>query len=221
MSSPTYGRRALLIQSSAVLIAAFAGATMSRRAAAADPIRLVALGDSLTAGYGLPPEASFPVRLEQTLKDRGHAVTVENAGVSGDTSTGGLARLDWAVGEGVRGVLVELGANDALRGVPPEETLAALDAIVTRLKARGIGVLLLGMRAPPNMGEAFQSAFDAIYPTLAKKHGVPLYPFFLDGVAGNPALNQPDGLHPTQEGVTAIVDRVLPHVEAFIAELPG
>ncbi|MFY8151806.1 MAG: arylesterase, partial [Hyphomicrobiales bacterium] len=175
--------------------------SMSASARAADPLRLVALGDSLTAGYQLPPAAAFPAQLEKALTARGLAVTVENAGVSGDTASGGLARLDWAIGEGVKGVLLELGANDALRGVPPAETRAALDAIITRLKERGIGVLLIGMRAPPNMGADYQTAFDAIYPDLAAKHGVPLYPFFLDGVVADPSLNLPDGMHPTEKGV--------------------
>lgn len=192
---------------------------MSASARAADPLRLVALGDSLTAGYQLPPAAAFPAQLEKALTARGLAVTVENAGVSGDTASGGLARLDWAIGEGVKGVLLELGANDALRGVPPAETRAALDAIITRLKERGIGVLLIGMRAPPNMGADYQTAFDAIYPDLAAKHGVPLYPFFLDGVVADPSLNLPDGMHPTEKGVAVIVERILPSVEKFIASL--
>ncbi|MFN8831736.1 MAG: arylesterase [Labrys sp. (in: a-proteobacteria)] len=193
--------------------------SMSASARAADPLRLVALGDSLTAGYQLPPAAAFPAQLEKALTARGLAVTVENAGVSGDTASGGLARLDWAIGEGVKGVLLELGANDALRGVPPAETRAALDAIITRLKERGIGVLLIGMRAPPNMGADYQTAFDAIYPDLAAKHGVPLYPFFLDGVVADPSLNLPDGMHPTEKGVAVIVERILPSVEKFIASL--
>lgn len=192
---------------------------MSASARAADPLRLVALGDSLTAGYQLPPAAAFPAQLEKALTARGLAVTVENAGVSGDTASGGLARLDWAIGEGVKGVLLELGANDALRGVPPAETRAALDTIITRLKERGIGVLLIGMRAPPNMGAEYQTAFDAIYPDLAAKHGVPLYPFFLDGVVADPSLNLPDGMHPTEKGVAVIVERILPSVEKFIASL--
>eukprot|EP01036_Dinobryon_divergens_P016210 gene16210-21967_t len=178
--------------------------TLPAAARAADPVRLVALGDSLTAGYQLPPAAAFPVQLERALSARGLAVTVANAGVSGDTATGGLSRLDWAIGDDVKGVLLELGANDALRGVPPAETRAALDTIITRLKARGIGVLLIGMRAPPNMGADYQAAFDAIYPDLAAKHGVPLYPFFLDGVVADPTLNLPDGMHPTEKGVAVI-----------------
>lgn len=216
---PTYGRRAALIQMATGFLGVAGALSMSASARAADPLRLVALGDSLTAGYQLPPAAAFPAQLEKALTARGLAVTVENAGVSGDTASGGLARLDWAIGEGVKGVLLELGANDALRGVPPAETRAALDAIITRLKERGIGVLLIGMRAPPNMGADYQTAFDAIYPDLAAKHGVPLYPFFLDGVVADPSLNLPDGMHPTEKGVAVIVERILPSVEKFIASL--
>jgi acyl-CoA thioesterase-1 len=216
---PSYGRRAALIQMATGFLGVAGALSMSASARAADPLRLVALGDSLTAGYQLPPAAAFPAQLEKALTARGLAVTVENAGVSGDTASGGLARLDWAIGEGVKGVLLELGANDALRGVPPAETRAALDAIITRLKERGIGVLLIGMRAPPNMGADYQTAFDAIYPDLAAKHGVPLYPFFLDGVVADPSLNLPDGMHPTEKGVAVIVERILPSVEKFIASL--
>lgn len=215
----SYGRRAALIQMATGFLGVAAALALPTAAMAADPVRLVALGDSLTAGYQLPPAAAFPVQLERALTARGLAVTVENAGVSGDTATGGLARLDWAIGDGVKGVLLELGANDALRGVPPAETRAALDTIISRLKERGIGVLLIGMRAPPNMGADYQTAFDAIYPDLAAKHGVPLYPFFLDGVAADPSLNLPDGMHPTEKGVAVIVERILPWVEKFIASL--
>ncbi len=182
-------------------------------------IRLVALGDSLTAGYGLPASAAFPAKLEAALRARGHRVAIQNAGVSGDTAQGGLERLDWSVGDGVDGVIVELGANDALRALPVAQAEAALDAIVTRLKARGIPVLLAGMRAPPNLGRAYTEAFDGLYPRLAAKHGVPLYPFFLDGVAGDRELNLPDGIHPTAKGIDLIVERMLPTVERFLATL--
>lgn len=185
---------------------------------AAEPVRIVALGDSLTAGYGLPAAAAFPARLARALAAKGHAVTVENAGVSGDTASGGLARLDWSVPEGTDAVIVELGANDALRGIDPRATRGALDEIVRRLKARGIAVLLAGMRAPPNMGEDYARAFDAIYPELAAAHRIPLYPFFLDGVAADRTLNQGDGIHPTAAGVEAIVAGILPKVEELIAQ---
>jgi acyl-CoA thioesterase I len=149
----------------------------------------------------------------------GRLSEIENAGVSGDTSQGGLDRLDWSVAEGVAGVILELGANDALRGIDPGQTLAALDTIITRLKERRIAVLLAGMRAPPNMGPDYVGRFDAIFAGLAQKHGLVLYPFFLDGVAGRPELNQRDGIHPTAEGVGVIVQRMLPSVERFLDAL--
>jgi acyl-CoA thioesterase-1 len=191
------------------------------RAAAADeaPIRIVALGDSLTAGFGLPAQAAFPAKLEAALRKKGFAVVVTNAGVSGDTASGGLARLDWSVPEGTDAVILELGANDALRGVPPEVTRTALGSILDRLRKRGIAVLLAGMRAPPNMGPAFVEAFDAIYPALAAEHDVVFYPFFLDGVAAERGLNQPDGLHPTAAGVDRIVEGILPKAEELIARV--
>lgn len=185
------------------------------------PLRLVALGDSLSAGYGLPANAAFPAVLEKQLRAAGLAVEVANAGVSGDTSQGGLERLDWSVPNGTDGVILELGANDALRGVDPAVTEKALDTIITRLKARDIPVLLTGMYAPRNLGEAYYSRFDAIYPRLAQKHGLVLYPFFLDGVAGDRRLNQPDLLHPTAEGIGVIVQSILPTVRRFIATLPA
>jgi len=174
--------------------------------------RIVALGDSLTAGYGLPSEESFPVRLQAWLRDHGVDAVVTNAGVSGDTSAGGLARLDWSLAEPADAVLVEFGANDALRGVDPKETYRNLDEILGKLDQRHVKVLLLGMEAPGNWGADYRDAFHAIYPALAEQHRVLLYPFFLDGVALDPALNQDDGLHPNAHGVAAIVDRVGPYV---------
>jgi acyl-CoA thioesterase-1 len=186
---------------------------------AARTIKLVALGDSLTAGYGLPDAAAFPAVLEAALKARGHKVEIANAGVSGDTASGGLERLEWSVPDGTDGVILELGANDMLRGIDPDTTKRALDAIVTRLKARGIPVLLAGMYAGRNLGPDYVRRFDAIYPALAEKHGLILYPFFLDGVAGQPKLALPDGLHPTAEAIRLVVARILPSVEAFLARL--
>ena len=189
-------------------------------AAAADqPVRLVALGDSLTAGYGLPAGAAFPDRLARALAANGIAVSIANAGVSGDTVAGGLARLDWSVPDGTQAVILELGANDALRGIDPKVTRAGLTAILERLKARGIAVLLAGMLAPRNLGADYGRAFDAIYPELAAAYGTVFYPFFLDGVAGEPRLNQADGLHPTAAGVDAIVARILPKVEELIGRV--
>lgn len=184
------------------------------------PIKLAVLGDSLTAGHGLSSMLAFPPRLQAALKDKGIATDILNAGVSGDTTTGGLARLDWSIPEGTQGVILELGANDALRGVDPKVTYAALDGILKKLKARNIPVLLTGMYAPPNFGADYVKTFNAIYPDLAKAYGVPLYPFFLEGVATDPKLNQGDGIHPTAEGVDAIVTRILPMVEAFLKTLP-
>jgi acyl-CoA thioesterase-1 len=180
------------------------------------PLKIVAFGDSLTAGYGLSGTQAFPSKLEATLKTKGHNVTVVNAGVSGDTASGGLARLDWSVPEDADAVILELGANDALRGVDPAVTKASLDKILTRLDERHIPVLLAGMRAPRNMGEDYVHAFDAIYPALASTHRVVFYPFFLEGVATDAALNQGDGMHPNAAGVDAIVGHMLPKVEELI-----
>jgi acyl-CoA thioesterase I len=177
---------------------------------------IIAFGDSLVAGLGLPENEAFPARLEAALRGRGHDVTVVNAGVSGDTTSGGLARLEWSVPEGTGGVILELGANDMLRGLSPAQTLANLDAIIARLKERNIPVLLAGMRAAPNMGTDYASEFDQIYPELAKRHGIGLYPFFLDGVAAQPELNQSDGMHPNRAGVDVIVERMLPEIETFL-----
>lgn len=187
--------------------------------AAAETVRLVALGDSLTAGYELPPSAAFPEVLEEALRARGHDVEIVNAGVSGDTAAAGRERLDWAVPEGVDGVIVELGANDALRGLDPAQTRAALTDIVERLTVRDIEVLLAGMMAPPNMGDDYRAAFDSIYPELAEDYDLVFYPFFLDGVALDAALNLPDGMHPNEAGVAVIVERILPAVEELIARI--
>lgn len=194
----------------------FLAALVNLGPARAEPLRLVALGDSLTAGYNLPPDAAFPIRLEKALRAEGLDIRVDNAGVSGDTSTSGLARLDWALDGKPDGVILELGANDALRGIPPELTEANLDRILSRLKANGIPVLLAGMLAPPNWGPEYRKAFDSLYPRLAAKHGVAFYPFFLDGVAAVPHLNQDDGNHPTAEGVDEIVRRMLPAAKALL-----
>jgi acyl-CoA thioesterase-1 len=189
-------------------------------AAAADkPLTIVALGDSLTAGYGLANREAFPARLQQALAAKGIAVTVRNAGVSGDTMSGGLARLDWSVPPETDAVILELGANDALRGLDPAVTRRALDAILAALARRNIPVLLCGMLAPRNMGADYARAFDPMYPELAKTYGAALYPFFLDGVATNAKLNQGDGLHPTAAGVDVIVAKILPQVEELIVRV--
>ncbi len=178
--------------------------------------RLVAFGDSLTAGYGLPDSASFPSQLLKALKARGHDVEIVNAGVSGDTTAAGLERFEWAVPEGTNAVILELGANDALRGMDPKQARANLDKIITKLKARGIEVLLAGMAAPRGLGPGYVAEFDRIYPELAKEHGLILYPFFLDGVASRHDLNLDDGLHPNAKGVAAIVEAMLPKVEELL-----
>jgi acyl-CoA thioesterase-1 len=183
------------------------------------PIKLAVLGDSLTAGYGLPAAAAFPVRLQRALREKGVKIDILNAGVSGDTTTGGRDRLDWSIPEGTDAVIVELGANDALRGLDPKVAKAALEDIVKRLQARKIAVLLAGMYAPRNYGPEYAARFDPIYPEIAKAYGVTLYPFFLDGVAGEAKLNLPDGIHPTAEGVDVIVTRILPTVEAFLSKV--
>src|SRR5579864_9479394 len=177
---------------------------------------ILAFGDSLTAGLGLPAEAAFPSRLEARLKAEGVGLRVVNAGVSGDTTTDGLARLDWALAEKPDIVILELGANDALRGIEPSIVRANLDAMIGKIQASGAKVLLTGMRAPPNWGEDYQHEFERIYPELARTHGVTLYPFFLDGVAMDPKLNQPDGLHPNEAGVAVLVDRIAPYVARLI-----
>ncbi len=190
-------------------------------AGAGKPIKMVVLGDSLSAGLGLSASAAFPARLKESLKIKGIGVDMINAGVSGDTSSGGRDRLDWSVPEGTDAVILELGANDALRGTDPKVTRAALTDILARLKARKVAVLLCGMLAPPNYGSDYSARFNAIYPDLAKSFGVSLYPFFLEGVAADARLNQADGLHPTAEGVDVIVKNILPTVEAFLGAISG
>jgi acyl-CoA thioesterase I len=182
----------------------------------AETVTLLALGDSLTAGLGLDPPQSFPAKLEAALKAKGRDVTIVNAGVSGDTTAQGAARLDWSLTDDVDAVLVELGANDALRGLSVAQAEAALDEILAKLKAKNLPTLVLGMRAPPNLGADYASAFESMYPKLSAKHGAALYPFFLEGVAADASLNQADGIHPNAKGVDEIVRRVLPDVEALL-----
>jgi acyl-CoA thioesterase-1 len=203
------------------LMAANSAFAQAPAAGAGKPIKMVVLGDSLSAGLGLSASAAFPARLKESLKIKGIGVDMINAGVSGDTSSGGRDRLDWSVPEGTDAVILELGANDALRGTDPKVTRAALTDILARLKARKVAVLLCGMLAPPNYGSDYSARFNAIYPDLAKSFGVPLYPFFLEGVAADARLNQADGLHPTAEGVDVIVKNILPTVEAFLGAISG
>ncbi|MBN9589244.1 MAG: arylesterase [Alphaproteobacteria bacterium] len=184
--------------------------------AVAAPVKILALGSSLTQGYGLPPGTEFPVQLQAALKKKGIDAQVINAGVSGDTSAGGLSRLDWSLADHPRAAIIELGSNDMLRGIPPAETEKNLAAILKKLKAANVKVLLTGMMAQRNLGEEYVKAFDAIYPRLAGEYGVLFYPFFLDGVAMNPKLNQADGMHPNPQGVKVIVSRMLPLVQKLI-----
>ncbi|MGA2565295.1 MAG: arylesterase [Pseudolabrys sp.] len=204
-----------------VLVAVFLGCCSSIRPSATvdRPVKIVVLGDSLSAGFGVPWDAAFPATLEQALQDKGIAVTIANAGVSGDTVSDGLRRLDRSVPEGTEAVILELGANDAERGVDPNVTKTALDDILRRLTSRHIEVLLIGMRAPPDKGPVYARAFDAIYPALASNYSFVWYPFILDGVADDPRLIQIDGEHPNADGVNVIVERILPRVEELIARV--
>jgi acyl-CoA thioesterase-1 len=210
--------RAIAVAIAVAAIVAVAAVVLPATAAER-PVRIVALGDSLTAGYGLAADAAFPARLDKALAAKGLPVTVANAGVSGDTASGGLARLDWSVPEGTEAVIVALGANDMLRGVDPKVTRKALEEIVRRLKARRIEVLLAGMRAAPNLGADYGREFEAIYSDLAKSYDLLLYPFFLDGVAADASFNQRDGLHPSAAGVDRIVAGILPKAEQLVARV--
>lgn len=202
-----------------MLVMALTFAIPMHRPAAGQLLRIVVLGDSLIAGHGLPADATFPAKLEKALKAKGLAVEVVNAGVSGDTASGGLARLDWSVPNGTDAVILELGANDMLRGVDPKITRKALAEIVRRLSERRIAVLIAGMRAAPNLGTDYVRDFEAIYPELAAEHDLLLYPFFLEGVATVSKLNQRDGIHPTAAGIDTIVTRILPKVEELVARV--
>jgi acyl-CoA thioesterase-1 len=200
------------------LFALLVGVLLAASPLQAQTIHVLAFGDSLTAGLGLEPQQAFPARLQAALTARGHDIVIANAGVSGDTSSAGAERLDWSLVPEIDAVIVELGSNDALRGIDPEETEKALDRILSELRQRRLPVLLAGMLAPRNLGADYGKKFDAIFPRLAEKHGVLFYPFFLDGVAAEPALNQPDGLHPNSKGVDMIVSRILPITEDLLKQ---
>lgn len=189
-----------------------------RTAAAEEGCRIVVLGDSLASAYGLPLVDGFPAQLERRLEAEGIPCTVVDAGVAGDTSAGGLARLDWVLADEPTHVIVELGGNDALRALPPQAMEENLDAIVDRLRALDVEVLIAGMLAPPNLGREYGAEFAAVFPRLAERHDVPLYPFFLEGVATVPDLNQPDGIHPSAQGIATIVDNIFPTVEAWLRD---
>jgi acyl-CoA thioesterase-1 len=209
----SYGHWRAIVQAlafTAALLAALAAPASART------LRLVVLGDSLTAGLGVPPGKAFPEQLEAALRAKGFDVDVVNAGVSGDTAEDGLARYDWSVPADANALIVELGANDMLRGLPPEQTKKALTAIMDKARSAHLPALIAGMRAAPNLGADYDRAFDAIYPAVAEASGAILYPFFLDGVAGDAKLNQPDGMHPTVAGAAVIVERILPSVENLL-----
>lgn len=210
-----YVRKAANVNAAAVFLLALMW--FSPAAGAAPPLRLLVLGDSLTAGYGLKAEDGFTAQLQAALKDAGRDVVVLNAGVSGDTTAGGRARIGWALGDKPDAVIVELGANDGLRGLDPKATFDNLDAIIADIRTAGLPVLLTGMLAPPNLGRDYADDFNAVFPRLAEKHGVLFYPFFLAGVATKPELNQDDGIHPNPKGVRAVVDRILPYVLDLLA----
>ena len=203
----------------AVLCLTLGAAAAPVEASTAKAIKLVGFGDSLMASYNLQGDEGFPARLEAALRERGHDVEIIDAGVSGDTTSGGLARLDWSIPEGIDGVILELGANDALRGLPPEKTRENLEAMIARLQQRGITVLLAGMLAPPNMGGEYETSFNAIYPDLAAKYELMLYPFFLDGVTGNPDMQLSDGMHPNASGINKMVENIIPMAEQFLADI--
>lgn len=209
----SYGHWRAIVHTVALSLALLTAAVAS---ASAGTLRLVVLGDSLTAGLGLKAGEAFPDQLQAALRAKGYDVKVVNAGVSGDTAEDGLARYDWSVPADAGALIVELGANDMLRGFPPDETQKTLTAILDKARAAHLPTLLAGMRAAPNLGAEYDRSFDAIYPALAKASGAILYPFFLDGVAGDPKLNQPDGMHPTAAGVAVIVERILPSVEKLL-----
>src|SRR5580693_736069 len=217
----SYGWRRALIQiaGAAVCSVALVAATAVPPAHAQAPVKIVAFGDSLTAGYGLPDNQGFVPRLQAALAAKGIAADVQNAGVSGDTASDGLARLAWSVPQWADAGILELGANDMLRGISPDVTRKALDSILSKLSERHVAVLLCGMRAAPNLGPEYVQAFERIYPDLAAKYGASLYPFFLDGVATDPKMTQHDGLHPNEAGVKVIVQRILPKVEELIAHV--
>jgi acyl-CoA thioesterase-1 len=219
MEQTRYGTRWAISNAISLILAIFLIGINGFAGAAAKPIKIVAIGTSLTQGYNLPPGTEFTAVLQAQLKAKGHDIVVVNAGVSGDTTAGGLARLDWALSADTAGAIVEFGSNDALRGLSVAETRKNLDQLLVKLKARRVAVLFAGMKSPRNLGPEYVGAFDAIYPELAKQHGVLFYPFFLEGVAANLKLNQADGIHPNAAGTKVIVKGMLPYVEKLLSQI--
>jgi acyl-CoA thioesterase-1 len=214
------GLKALALHFTVITALSFTGFSAAAQGSAqAQTVQIVGFGDSLMAGYQLPPNESYTAQLEVALKAKGVDVTITNAGVSGDTTSGGLSRIDWSVPDGTQGVIVELGANDALRGISPEQSEKNLDAMLARLKERKIPVVLAGMLAPPNMGGEYAERFNPIYKKLAEKYDVPLYPFFLDGVVAQQSLQLEDGMHPNAQGVKVMVERSLPVMQDFVRSI--
>jgi acyl-CoA thioesterase-1 len=214
-----FGTRDALANAIWLIFAAFLIGINGIAGAAAKPVKIVAIGTSLTQGYNLPPGTDFTAVLQAQLKAKGHDVVIVNAGVSGDTSAGGLARLEWALSDDVVGAIIELGSNDALRGLDVGETRKNLDQVLVKLKARKIKVLFTGMKSPRNLGPEYVAAFDGLYAGLAKKHDVLFYPFFLEGVAANLKLNQADGIHPNEAGTKVIVRGIVPYVEKLLTQI--
>ncbi|MCY4034288.1 MAG: arylesterase [Hyphomicrobiales bacterium] len=207
-----------MLRYNAIILLVCAMMGVSNAHADDDVVDILVFGDSLVAGYGILAEEAFPSRLEVALQERGHQVRLVNAGVSGDTTGGGVARLGWSLSEDIDAVILELGANDALQGLPPQQAKENLAVMIEEIRSRGLPLLLAGMRAPPNLGRTYVEAFDSIYPALSEEYGIALYPFFLEGVALVPSLNLPDGLHPNPNGVETIVRRILPYVEKLLLE---
>ena len=213
-----YGLRLMAFKHLVRLLIVTALSLLPISAALADPVRIVGFGDSLMAGYQLAPGESFPEKLQEALREKGYEVEVANAGVSGDTTSGGLSRLDWSVPDGTDIVILELGANDMLRGVSPKVVEENLATMIEKFQARGIRILLVGMMAAPNLGADYGEAFNAVYPRLAQKYDIPLHPFFLEGVAANAGMQLEDGMHPNAEGVNTMVERILPAVEEMLTK---
>ena len=210
-----YGFEVRLVNSVLLIFCFFLSSAFAKN----DTLEILMLGDSLTAGYGLPPNLTIPKLLERKIKSDYPNISIINGGVSGDTSAGGLSRLDWLLGPSIKAIIIELGANDGLRGINPSTTYSNLDQIIRKSKEFGLQVILTGMLAPPNLGPAYGDEFNRIYPDLAQKYDLIFFPFFLDGVVANPELNQEDGIHPNKYGVEVIAEKLNPYLRKLIGAL--